>query len=178
MAKKTEEQSEATTDQLAAEKMKAEALAEQLKAQELKAEAQQAQLDAMEAKNDAQAAQLEAQKVRLDMTADPDFQVEIDPDFKRLYWSPARRYRITGYPPEIQNAMGKPIRREGVIQFEDHVHEARSRAEATFIEGSQKFNVDCKQVRNLGEALALTETRNIERALVRSMPIETKVQED
>lgn len=177
MGKKTDEQ-DSTQEQLAAEKAKTDALAEQLKARELTAEAQKSQLAAMEAKNEAQAAQLEAQKIRLDMTADPDFQVEIDPDFKRLYWSPARRYRITGYPPELQNVAGKVTRKEGVIQFEDHVHEARSRAEANFIEGSQKFNVDCKQVGNLGEALALTETRNIERALSRSKPIETKVQDD
>ena len=151
------------------------------KVQEAELEAKNATISArdaeIKAKDDtikAQAAQLEAQKTQL--AAGP---VE-EPDEKaeQLYWSPAKEYRLTGFPPEKKNNAGQIVVREGAIQFREHCHTARTRAEVNYIEGADKFGVDCFRAKDLDECRMRTLARNAERTEVRSKPIETEVKED
>jgi len=97
----------------------------------------------------------------------------------RLYWAPARDYRITGFPPEIKRA-GHIDQREGAIQFGEHVFTARNKEQADFIEGSAKFGKgrDCWRIKDMEEARELTLARDTERQVVRNKPIKTKVQDD
>lgn len=148
----------------------------QLEAKEATIAAQDEQLKAKEAQLEAKDAQLAAQKPA--EKPEPTPEEVADERTEQLYWSPAKEYRLTGFPPEKKNNAGQIVVREGAIQFREHCHTARTRGEVNYIEGADKFGVDCFGAKDLEECRMRTLARNAERTEARSKPIETEVKED